>query len=129
MLLYLGGQEGAFRDSGPSLRAQRVLWAAKASAGPHALREAEWMWQTHAYVVWPAAASVLLAALPCDAPVDVFLSKFFYERALTALVAQPPIAWQTSPYRGGDIEHSSLADRERMAGWEAAIARQERSAA
>ena len=126
LLLYLGGQEGQFRDSGHSLCAQRVLWASKAVGVPHALREAEWMWQTHGYLIWPAAAAVLLAALPCDAPVDVYMSRFFHERSLTALLAEPHLAWQTSPYRGGDIVHSSLADREKMPGWEAAIQRYER---
>ena len=126
LLLYLGGQEGQFRDSGHTLRAQRVLWAAKELEVAHTLREAEWMWQTHAYLIWPQAAAVLLGALPCDAPVDVYMSRFYHERALTALLAEPPLAWQTSPYRGGDIVHSSLADREKMPGWNAAIERHER---
>ena len=83
------------------------------------------MWQTHGYIIWPPAAAALLAALPIDAPVDVYMSRFFHQRSLTALVAKPPVAWQTSPYRGGDIQHSSLADRERMAGWGAAMQRHE----
>ena len=78
------------------------------------MKEAQWAWQTHAYVVWPAAAAILLAHLPVDAPVDVFLSRHFYERQLCALVAQPPLATQIDPYQGGDVQHSSLKEREAM---------------
>ena len=78
------------------------------------LREAGWAWQTHAYVLWPAGARALLDRLPVDAPVDIFLSTVVHARVLSALVAEPPLALQADPYRGGDVVHSSLADRERL---------------
>ena len=34
------------------------------------LREAEYIWETACYVIWPAAARRLLASLPVDGPVD-----------------------------------------------------------
>ena len=30
------------------------------------LREAEYLWQTSSYIIWPAAAKALLARLPID---------------------------------------------------------------
>lgn len=116
LILYLGA-EAQLREGAPSLRGKQAIWAARAAhAGGCELREAAWAWQTHAYVVWPAAARVLLAAMPVDAPVDVFMSKLYYERTLCGLVAQPTLARQRDPYRGGDVEHSSLRDREKMFG-------------
>ena len=55
LLVYLGAEVSDFRDAGMTLRAQRAAWAAKLVA---ALREAAWAWQTHAYIVWPAAAAL-----------------------------------------------------------------------
>jgi hypothetical protein len=114
-LLYLGA-EAEVRKGSPSLRGQQASWAARAVSGvvPCALREAEWAWQTHAYVVWPQAAAVLLAGLPMDAPVDVYLSRHFHQRTLCGLVCEPILATQIDPYHGGDVEHSSLADRPAM---------------
>ena len=103
------------------MRGQRAIWAARGLGGGHVLREAHWLWQTHCYLIWPAAASELLGSLPVDAPVDVFLSRHFYERSLTALVAQPELAWQTCPYRGGDIVHSSLVERQKLPWWDATL--------
>ena len=49
--------------------------------------------------------------LPVDAPVDVYLSRHFHERRLCGLVAEPELARQVDPYKGGDVVHSSLAGR------------------
>ena len=84
---------------------------ARSSGVPCALKEAEWAWQTHAYIIWPAAATILLQGLPMDAPVDVYLSTHFQQRRLCGLVCEPELATQLDPYHGGDVEHSSLADR------------------
>jgi GR25 family glycosyltransferase involved in LPS biosynthesis len=72
------------------------------------LREADYAWQTSSYLIWPAAARILLAAMPIDCPVDNFLSKFFLEHRLRALVVLPNLAAQSSPYRDGDILHSNV---------------------
>ena len=59
LLLYLGAD--AFpRDGAPSLRGKQAIWAARGSNAPCALKEAEWAWQTHAYVIWPDTARELL---------------------------------------------------------------------
>ena len=76
LLLYLGA-DAKIRQGAPSLRGQQACWAARAARVPCTVVEAEWAWQTHAYIIWPAAAAVLLAGLPMDAPVDVYLSRHF----------------------------------------------------
>eukprot|EP00322_Chrysochromulina_rotalis_P018339 CAMPEP_0115828980 /NCGR_PEP_ID=MMETSP0287-20121206/859_1 /TAXON_ID=412157 /ORGANISM="Chrysochromulina rotalis, Strain UIO044" /LENGTH=394 /DNA_ID=CAMNT_0003282225 /DNA_START=16 /DNA_END=1200 /DNA_ORIENTATION=- len=114
MLLYLGA-EASVREGAPSLRGKQAIWGAQSAPVACCLKEVVWAWQTHAYVIWPAAARVLLAGLPIDAPVDVYLSRHYYEGKVCALVArEPSLAEQHDPYRGGDVEHSSLRDRERM---------------
>lgn len=119
LLLYLGA-EAQPREA--SMRGRQALGAARAANVPHSLEEVQWAWQTHAYVIWPAAARLLLEGLPIDAPADVFLSRHFYERRLCALVARPPLARQVDPYRGGNVQHSSLREREQMSGmWNALL--------
>jgi GR25 family glycosyltransferase involved in LPS biosynthesis len=113
VVLFLGA-EATMRESAPSLRAKVWIWAARATSVASELLEVTWAWQTHAYLLWPAAARVLLAGLPVDAPVDVYLSRHFHEGKLCGLVARPHLAKQHDPYRGGDVEHSSLQDRARM---------------
>jgi GR25 family glycosyltransferase involved in LPS biosynthesis len=96
LLLYLGADVAKWR----SRLAYRV--------GPgQTLREAEYLWQTSSYLLWPAAARALLAGLPLDAPVDNFISRLVVQRRLRALVVVPHLVGQTSPYRNGDILHSS----------------------
>ena len=56
----------------------------------------------------------MLGSLPVDAPIDVFMSRHYFEGKVTGLVMQPNLAMQIDPYRGGNIEHSSLRARERM---------------
>lgn len=110
MLLYLGA-DAFIREGAPSLRGNQAIWSARRANTPCILTEAEWAWQTHAYVLWPAAARVLLAGLPMDAPVDVYLSRHLTTRQLSGLVVEPQLAVQLDPYHGGDIEHSSLKGR------------------
>ena len=115
LLLYLGA-DAFLRDGAPSLRGQQAIWAAKSASTGCTLKEARWAWQTHAYIIWPAAARVLLAGLPVDAPVDVYLSRHFHERRLCGLVCEPELCKQQDPYHGGDIVHSSLGDRPNFRG-------------
>lgn len=86
------------------IRAEEAVASLLASRGfgDRRVREAEWLWQTHAYLIWPAAATLLLSSLPVDAPVDVFLSRHVHTRAVTAMVVDPPLAWQADDI--GDVE-------------------------
>ena len=98
------------------------------------LREAEYLYQTSSYLIWPEAARTLLAHLPIDAPADCFLAKHVLNRRLRALVAKPKLARQArarchgirrdvarsreltrvcthaqaSPYCDGNIEHTNI---------------------
>ena len=62
------------------------------------LREAEYLWQTSSYILWPAAAKALLARLPVDCPTDCYISKLVLEGFITAVVACPQIAEQVCPH-------------------------------
>jgi GR25 family glycosyltransferase involved in LPS biosynthesis len=100
-MLYVGCEVTQWRDS------RRIV-----VEGPPVmkLREAEYLWQTSSYIIWPAAARMLLTCLPINAPVDVWLSRMFLERRLRALVARPRLAWQAAPYENGNIVHTNVFD-------------------
>ena len=93
-LLYLTGDVAEWRHS----RSQSIE-----SCPQVKLREAEYIWQTACYVIWPAAARRLLASLPVDGPVDNFISRHALGSHVCALVTQPKLAWQNAPYEEGDI--------------------------
>jgi len=97
ILLYLGAHVAAWRNE------QRIVTSTIELLG------AEWLWQTHAYIIWPVAAKRLLQNLPIDMPVDNFLSRNVLERHVIAYVCRPELARQEAPYAKGDIVHSSLA--------------------
>lgn len=97
MMLYLTGDVAAWRDK----KSQSVDGEYDVK-----LREAEYIWQTACYVIWPAAARRLLQSLPVDGPVDNFISKHALHKRVCALVTQPNLAWQAAPYEEGDIAHS-----------------------
>lgn len=59
IILYLGAHVAAWTETG----------ARGTGACDTQVREADWLWQTHAYVIWPIAAHRLLACLPVDMPV------------------------------------------------------------
>lgn len=98
ILLYLGAHVAAWRETGV-----RGMGAAGTR-----VREADWLWQTHAYVIWPMAAHRLLSACPVDMPVDNFISKNVLQRRIRALVTVPNLVEQEVPYMNGDVVHSSL---------------------
>ena len=62
VLLYLGADVGTRRDLGHTMRAQVAIWSCKRALQElsRSLCEAEWAWQTHAYVIWPDTARELL---------------------------------------------------------------------
>ena len=99
IVLYVGCEVVQWRD------ARRVV-----VEGPPVmkLREAEYLWQTSSYIIWPAAARALLARLPIDCPTDCYISKLVLEGYLTAVVACPQIAEQRDPYAKGDIKHTNI---------------------
>jgi len=97
LLLYPGAEVVAWRAPEAAVWPDAIRW-----------REAHYLWQTSSYLLWPAAARVLVSHMPIDAPVDVFIAQHVMTRRLTALVAQPPLAWQAAPYKNGDIRHSNV---------------------
>ena len=72
------------------------------------LREAEYLWQTSSYILWPPAARALLARLPVDCPTDCYIAKLVLEGQVTAVVATPALAEQRDPYAKGDIKHTNI---------------------
>ena len=72
------------------------------------LREAEYLWQTSSYILWPAAAKELLSHLPIDSPTDCYIAKLVLEGKITAVVATPALAEQRDPYEKGDIKHTNI---------------------
>ena len=104
-LLYLTGDVAEWRHP----RSQSID-----SCPQVKLREAEYIWQTACYVIWPAAARRLLASLPVDGPVDNFISRHTLSSHVCALVTQPKLAWQNAPYEEGDIAHSGHVSNKRV---------------
>jgi len=89
--LYLGYIKGA-------------PWRCKVAPG---LYEAEYLWTTVAYLLWPRGAQKLLAALPVDAPVDNFMAWQMATGRLKVLAVQPPLADQEQEWDvGSDVPHS-----------------------
>ena len=66
-----------------------------------------YVWQTSSYIIWPAAAKMLLSRLPIDCPTDCYISKLVLEGKITAVVACPHLAEQRDPYAKGDIKHTN----------------------
>jgi len=99
VILYVGCEVVQWRDS------RRVV-----VEGPPVmkLREAEYLWQTSSYIIWPAAAKELLAHLPIDCPTDCYISKLVLEGFVTAVVASPCLVEQRDPYAKGDIKHTNV---------------------
>ena len=72
------------------------------------LREAEYLYQTSSYLIWPEAARTLLAHLPIDAPADCFLAKHVLNRRLRALVAKPKLARQALSEGGAIVADGAV---------------------
>ena len=97
LLLYLGADVAQWHD-------RRCC----AVAPGQTLREANYVWQTSSYIIWPPAARALLAEMPIDCPVDNFISRAVLERRVRAFVVLPNLVSQSSPYCRGDIVHSNV---------------------
>lgn len=70
------------------------------------LAEAEYVWTTVAYVVWPKAARLLLSKLPVDQPVDNWLAQLCADRKLVAYCILPKVINQGRWNADSDIVHS-----------------------
>lgn len=95
-LFYLGGDVIEWRPEKESIQFKGGL------------KECQYVYQTSSYVIWPAAARVLLTELPINGPVDCYLSRLFLERKLRAIYARPRLAVQAQPYENGDIDHTNI---------------------
>ena len=73
------------------------------------LRQAEYLWQTAAYVMWaPAARALLALASPIHQPVDVFVAQATLDGHIASFVSQPALAQQALPFQNGDVLHSNF---------------------
>jgi len=71
------------------------------------LVEAEYVWTTVAYLVWPTCARVLLSKLPVNEPVDNWLAGLSAECNLKAYCVRPKIVLQADAWNiNSDVAHS-----------------------
>eukprot|EP00933_Yihiella_yeosuensis_P037327 TRINITY_DN31223_c0_g3_i1.p1 TRINITY_DN31223_c0_g3~~TRINITY_DN31223_c0_g3_i1.p1 ORF type:complete len:330 (+),score=49.40 TRINITY_DN31223_c0_g3_i1:89-1078(+) len=93
-ILYLGYIKGA-------------PWRRKVEIG---LYEAEYLWTTVGYVLWPSGARKLLDLLPVDEPVDNFMAWQISQNRLLALATVPEIVKQELEWdQASDVPHSDDA--------------------
>ena len=95
-LLYLSAAVARWRDDEPAV----ATGLSDPHGGPVVIREAEYVWQTSSYVIWPAAARLLVSKLPASAPADNFLSRWYVEGALRAYCCWPLPAMQRAAHEG-----------------------------
>ena len=82
-------------------------WRRRVSAR---VAEAEYLWTTVGYIVWPAGAAVLLENLPVNQPVDNYMAKLIAERKLQAFAATPALVKQAQAWNvDNDVAHSDDA--------------------
>jgi len=83
---------------------QAAGWRRELSAE---LVESEYVWTTVAYLIWPAAARLLLSKLPVNQPVDNFMAQLCARGELKAYCIRPKIIRQSDAWNcGSDIRHS-----------------------
>jgi len=83
---------------------QAAGWRRELSAE---LVEAEYVWTTVGYLIWPAAARLLLSKLPVSQPVDNFMAQQCASGELKAYCIRPKIIRQSDAWNcGSDIRHS-----------------------
>jgi glycosyl transferase family 25 len=75
-----------------------------------ALEEAEYLWTTAGYVLWPNGARTLLQSLPVDGPVDDFMAWPMARRRLKGYAVSPPLLNQGHAWNvDSSIQHSDSA--------------------
>lgn len=71
------------------------------------LVEAEYVWTTVGYVVWPSGARVLLDMLPVDQPVDNFMASACAAGHLRSYCVRPKVIHQADAWGvNSDVGHS-----------------------
>jgi len=83
---------------------QAANW--RREVGPE-LVEAEYVWTTVGYVIWPAAARLLLSRLPVNEPVDNWMAGLCAEGELKAYCVRPKVILQADAWNvNSDVAHS-----------------------
>ena len=78
-----------------------------------AVWEAECLWTTVGYIVWPNAARKLLGALPIDQPVDSFLAALTSSGRLRAFAVTPAVLRQAKAW---NVDNAVLGHVELLRG-------------
>jgi len=83
---------------------QAAKWRREVSAE---LVEAEYVWTTVGYIIWPSAARQLLSQLPVNEPVDNFMAGLCAEGKLKAYCVRPKVILQADAWNvNSDVAHS-----------------------
>lgn len=73
--------------------------------------EAEYVWTTVGYIIWPAGARVLLSRLPVNQPVDNWMATACAEGAVKSYCVRPKIIRQADAWNvNSDVGHSDEVD-------------------
>jgi len=87
---------------------QAANWRREVSAE---LVEAEYVWTTVGYIIWPAGARILLSQLPVNQPVDNWMAAVCSTGALKAYCVRPKIVLQADAWNvKSDVGHSDEVD-------------------
>merc|ERR1719440_649628 len=71
------------------------------------IAEAEYVWTTVGYMIWPSGARKLLQRLPVDSPVDNYMSWASHENVTKVYAFKTPLIKQELPWNlASDVEHS-----------------------
>eukprot|EP00746_Dinoflagellata_sp_MGD_P157358 gnl/MRDRNA2_/MRDRNA2_86188_c0_seq2.p1 gnl/MRDRNA2_/MRDRNA2_86188_c0~~gnl/MRDRNA2_/MRDRNA2_86188_c0_seq2.p1 ORF type:complete len:435 (+),score=113.20 gnl/MRDRNA2_/MRDRNA2_86188_c0_seq2:55-1305(+) len=71
------------------------------------LAQAEYVWTTVGYMIWPSGARKLLQRLPVDSPVDNYMSWASHENVTNVYAFKTPVIKQELPWNlASDVEHS-----------------------
>lgn len=75
------------------------------------LVEAEYVWTTVGYIIWPAGARILLGRLPVDQPVDNWMAAACASGVLKSYCVRPKIIRQADAWNvNSDVGHSDEVD-------------------
>lgn len=83
---------------------QAAHWRREISAD---VVEAEYVWTTVGYIVWPAAAELMLSMLPINQPVDNWMAQLCASGKMKSYCVRPKLIRQSDAWNcGSDIRHS-----------------------
>jgi len=87
---------------------QAAEWRCEVSAE---VVEAEYVWTTVGYIIWPAGARILLNRLPIDQPVDNWMAAACASGAIKSYCIKPKIIYQAEAWNvNSDVGHSDEVD-------------------